>query len=456
MADAANQDDVPEPQPLPGYQRLCFIWVFLAALAASAVPAGFYTYSYFLAPPSSLPPPIMEMSPWNEWRDRYYGDTRIPRILIWTGSYSGHSHVSRIEKPAENITCNINDGHDDSRRSSQLPCFVTHDRSLLMESDAIVFHADIVNVSDLPRKRASNQLWVFWARTHPAAPAPVDDYLEEATSHVEGTGTPSSLPIQLSQIFNWTMAHREDAAVHIAHKSFVPEFPSTADMLSSIFIQSPRSALSRRRDAVWIASNCELEKLKEEQERRRRNNDLVDDLGDLHELDGMTQTDLQVLPDCGASQCKSPTDCVAQIAKKFKFIVVASTPACFESVDDLVYEAFKHDIVPVVLASPNFKLSFPPKSVVTTRDKPGRFPELLHALLTDPGKYEAYFDWKQKFRVTTLENELCPLCLAMQEQPKRTSPPALDYREWWERRVSCRAEALFDVDTFRKDAPSLP
>ncbi|KAL1421124.1 hypothetical protein MTO96_023431 [Rhipicephalus appendiculatus] len=227
-------------------------------------------------------------------------------------------------------------------------------------------------------------------------------------------------------------------------------------MLSSIFNQSRRLQMRKRLDAAWIASTCELEKFEEEQERRRRHNDLVDELGDVHDLDGMTQTDLQVLPECGASQCKSPTDCVAQIAKKFNFIVVASTPACFQSVDDLVYEAFKHDIVPVVLASPNIELIFPPKSVVSTADKPGRFHELLRALLTDPEMYEAYFDWKRNFRVTTLANELCPLCQAIQEQPKREAPPSLDYREWWERRIRCRAEPLFDVDTFRRDPPRLP
>ncbi|KAH7955291.1 hypothetical protein HPB52_000095 [Rhipicephalus sanguineus] len=405
MADAANQDDVPEPQPLPEYQRRCITGAFLVGLAVLAVQAGSSAYSCFSSPPSLSPPPILEMTSWIEWQYRYYGDAQIPRILIWTGSPSGNSSVYRVEKAAKNAACNFTDGHYDGGNSSLLPCSVTHDRSLLMESDAIVFHVDLVNVSDLPRKRASNQLWVFWARTHPAIPTPVDGDLEEAISHVEGTGKPSSLPLQLWQFFNWTMAHREDAVVRIAHKSFVPGFPSTADMLSSTFIQSPPLAMVKRRDAAWIASTCELEKFKKERERSRRDKVLVDVLGDLHDLDDMKQTDLQVLPDCGASQCKSPTDCVAQIAKKFKFIVVASTPACFESVGDLVYEAFKHDIVPVVLAPPNFKLSFPPKSV---------------------------------------------------EQPKRMSPPALDYREWWERRVRCRAEALFDVGTFRKEAHALP
>lgn len=446
MAEAARQGNASEPRPWAAYRRLCNTTVFYGALAVFVVAAALCTYSFVLSQTSSLPP-IKKMSPWIEWKNRHHGDTPIPRILIWTGSLSETADASGVEMSAQNITCNFTDAHDDSRSSPLVPCFVTHDRSLLMESDAIVFHADLINASHLPRKRASNQLWVFWARTHPAVPA-------QATSRVERTGMPSSLSIPLSQLFNWTMAHREDAVVRIVHKSFVPGSPAAADMPSSIFNRSRRSAMEKRLDAAWIASTCELEKLKEELQSRRRDNDLVNDFGDVHDLDGMTQTVLQVLPDCGSSQCKSPTDCIAQIAKKFKFVVVASTPACFDSVDELVYEAFKHDIIPVVLASPNITPIFPPKSVISTTDKPGHLQELLLALLNDAEMYESYFDWKQKFRVVTLEHELCPLCQAIQEQPALQASPSLDYREWWERRIRCRAEPLFNVGTFRKD--SLP
>ncbi|KAL1421125.1 hypothetical protein MTO96_023432 [Rhipicephalus appendiculatus] len=183
MADAANQDDVPEPQPLPEYQRQCITGLFIVALVVLSAQAALCAYSFVLGPPSPLPPKIEHMSPWIEWKHRHYGDTQNPRILIWTGSPSRNA-----EKSAQNTTCNFTDAHDDSRSSSLLPCSVTHDRSLLMESDAIVFHGDLVNMSDLPRKRASKQMWVFWARTHPGAPAPVDDDLEEAISSVEGHG----------------------------------------------------------------------------------------------------------------------------------------------------------------------------------------------------------------------------------------------------------------------------
>ncbi|KAH7967966.1 hypothetical protein HPB52_004407 [Rhipicephalus sanguineus] len=374
----------------------------------------------------------MLTAPWLTWIDRY-NDIRAPRILVWTGS---PSDVSRVDGASAYLAkCNSTD----SRRQYPLTCFVTHDRSLLMESDAIVFHADLVNVSDLPRKRASSQLWVFWARTHPAAPTHVDDDLDEVTSRFKGTGTPSSLPVQLAKIFNWTMAHREDAYVRIVHKSFVPNSRSRAKLSSSVS-PSDRSFMQERRDAAWIASACELEKFKEKQGWRRRLDDLVDDLGYEVDLDSMTQIDLQILPNCGAGLCKSPIDCVALIAKKFKFIVVASTPACFESVDDLVYEAFKHDIVPVVLASPNFELNFPPKSVFSTTEEPGYFHEHLRALLNAPALYETYFNWKQVYTVTTLKDELCPLCHTLHEQRRRYAPPGLDYREWWERRVRCRGK----------------
>ncbi|KAL3181583.1 hypothetical protein MRX96_036700 [Rhipicephalus microplus] len=340
------------------------------------------------------------------------------------GSLSETADASGVEMSAQNITCNFTDAHDDSRSSPPGTMLSTCPENVHQTNCGCSGHA----------------------RTQ--------QYRHKPLRASKGPGWPSSLSIPLSQLFNWTMAHREDAVVRIVHKSFVPGSPAAADMPSSIFNQSRRSAMKKRLDAAWIASTCELEKLKEELQSRRRDNDLVNDFGDVHDLDGMTQTVLQVLPDCGSSQCKSPTDCIAQIAKKFKFLVVASTPACFDSVDELVYEAFKHDIIPVVLASPNITPIFPPKSVISTTDKPGHLQAVLRALLNDAEMYESYFNWKQKFRVVTLEHELCPLCQAIQEQPALQASPSLDYREWWERRIRCRAEPLFDVRTFRKD--SLP
>lgn len=413
-----------------------------------------------LAPhPSSLPL-TKEMSPWLRW-DYRDGDVRAPRILVWTGPPSMISEAARIDA-ASHLAASDGSTTEywtschfvtDDPYDAPDQCAVTYDRRLLMESDLIVFHADRLNASDLPRKRSTGQLWVFWARIHPVSPTFVGDIgLLGPISRVRVKDSPSALPIQLAQVFNWTMSHREDTVVHIVHKTFGPGFLSTGNLSISSANPSSWSAMPTRRDAAWIASDCERERFREEQEKLRSLND------GRYYLNAVP-VHLQVLPNCGAGQCASLADCVAQVAKKFKFIVVAATPACFQSVHDLVYEAFEHDLVPIVLASSNITLNVPPKSVVNAADwlGPGRLHAYLRTLLDDPAEYGSYFAWKQNFTVFTLDDELCSLCAAFQKDNWTVAPKRLDVREWWELRARCRVEPLFGVDAFTviSDSPTL-
>ncbi|XP_049517811.1 alpha-(1,3)-fucosyltransferase 7-like [Dermacentor silvarum] len=381
-------------------------------------------------------------SSWRPWYDRDGGVS--PRILIWTGPPSEISDEASGLAAAHDSSaqhgnwtaCNFTAHGNVNAYDVPKPCEVTYDRRLLMESDAIVFHADRVNVSDLPRERAAGQLWVFWARTHPVMPPFVREVglLGAVSRYLRGKTLPSSLPIQLARVFNWTMSHRKDSVVHVAHKTFGPRFLSTGDSPTSSISSSDRSTMASRRDAAWIASDCELERFKEEHERLRSSHN------DRHYRNTLTRPIyLHVMPNCGAGQCESPAECVAQVAKKFKFIVVSQSPACFQSVSDLVYEAFKHDLVPIVLAAPYTTFNFPPKSVLNAAAlrAHGRLYSHLTDLLDHPAEYEGYFAWKRNFTVSALEDELCPLCAALQEKTLRATPTWLDIRKWWERHVTC-------------------
>lgn len=430
---------MPEPPAVDERQHQSMGAYFLVVVAALAVLLSILFPPR--SPPSLLLPPVKEMSPWIYWKDRR-GDVLVPRILVWTGPPSATWEDSRVVRAPRNQTaCNFTVTHDEGPDFSPRQCTVTYNRSLVMESDVIVFQADLASIGDLPRKRASGQRWVFWARTQPAALTPPRSVgAGNAKSRVSLTESSSALPFQVAQTFNWTMGHREDAVIRVVHKTFAPSPVSTNGSLPPSTTPKDRSSTPRW-DAAWIISACEQKILEKEHERVGR---LKEGEHDPYTTTG--KIDVQLLPNCGAGHCSSLADCVAQIAKKYKFIVVSSTPACFQSIDDLVYEAFKHDIVPVVLASPNIKLNVPPDSVVSTADVtiPGRFHERLRQLLENPKSYESYFAWKRNFATTTLEDELCPLCHAVQKQ-KQEASAELDYREWWELRARCRAELLFDV-----------
>ncbi|XP_050038327.2 alpha-(1,3)-fucosyltransferase 7-like [Dermacentor andersoni] len=443
--------------------------VSVALISSFIIALAIYgTYNWFTcdsSQPARPPRPsslTKEMSPWLRW-DYRDGDVRVPRILVWTDPPSEIS-----EAPSIGAASGLGASKDSTPQHSywtschfitnypyDVPeqCAVTNDRRLLMESDLIVFHADRVNASDFPKKRSTGQLWIFLARTHPTAPTFVGDIgLLGAISDVRVNVSPSALPMQLSRVFNWTMSRREDATVPIVHKNFGPGFLSSGNLSISSTNTSGWSPMPTRLHAAWIASDCERQRFREEQEKLRSLNDGLHYLNDV-------PIRLQVLPNCGAGQCHSLADCVAQVAKNFKFIVVAAMPACFQSVHELVYEAFEHDLVPIVLASSNITLNVPPKSVVNAADwlGPGRLHAHLRTLLDHPAEYESYFAWKRSFTVSTLEDELCSLCQAFQKGNLTVGPTRLDVREWWELRARCRVEPLFGVDalTVVSDFPTL-
>ncbi|KAH7959474.1 hypothetical protein HPB49_011344 [Dermacentor silvarum] len=388
------------------------------------------------------------MSPWLRWEYRD-GDVRAPRILVWTDPPSEISEARLIDvasgiaaskdSTAEHWTsCHFitDDPYDVPEQ-----CAVTYDRRLLMESDLIVFHADRVNASDLPRKRGLNQLWVFLARPHRRVP-----YFEFDVGIRRAVRRFTALFNDRMQLFSWTMGSREDADVNVAYKSLRNRSTSADHSSSSAASVNPSYAspiLRSRKDAAWIASDCERERFREEQEKLRSLNNGRHYVNAVH-------IHVQVLPNCGAGQCDSLADCVAQVAKKFKFILVAGTPACFQSVHDLVYEAFEHDLVPIVLPSPNITLKVPPKSVVSVADmpEPGRLHAHLRTLLDDPAEYERYFAWKQNFTVSALDDELCSLCEAFQKENLTVPAPRLDIREWWEVRARCEATPSLGIDVF--------
>ncbi|XP_050028752.1 uncharacterized protein [Dermacentor andersoni] len=402
-------------------------------------------------------PTMLLMQPWIPWIKRPH-DTLVPRIMVWTGAPSESSAAPPVVNAASVlaapepssynekwITCSFV-GYSGDDMLAQRRCTVTYDRRLVMESDAIVFPADSVNVHDLPGRRAIRQLWVLWARTAPA----LDVSGVAPFNLFRPWKSRSSISDELLALFNWTMSSRQGAHVNSTYKSFRPRSPSVEHPCSTAASRrqqppgnrnsSEKSTMLRRRaDAAWIAADCEQRVFEEEIRTWSASKDQIN--GCVAKV-----VNLHVIPNCGVGLCESMADCVAYVARHFNFIVVTQTPACFPSLYELVYEAFKHDLVPVVLlSSPNVPLNLPPKSTVSVQEilEPMFLEEYIRYLLDHPAAYEAYFDWKQKFTVTTLEEDLCPLCVAQHGIYKWKFPAGQDVREWWHLRATCSSGPLF-------------
>lgn len=386
--------------------RWCLLTVIVVIFVAAIV-APVITVLQSQKPTAVTPVP---QPPWLPWRNRT-DDNGLPRILLWnTLAQRKRSLSQRIGAAAWNTTMQCESYAADEG------CEVTNNRHLLERSDAIVFYAESLNRHDMPGSRAAPQMWVFWARSHLPP-------MDTAEWHLNSS---LSLP-QVAHLFNWTTGHREDSDVVIPYGDV---------RCDSSFGKrhSRRSRQQPRREAAWLVDDCEWNRFKTE-----ASNASANDEGIIH---------IRLFPSCGASDCGTPSECVRYIARRYDFIVVSLEPICFLSADELIYEAFNYDVVPVVLTPPGATLSLPDHSVVSSAELYGEreLAKYLRSLLDDPKKYESYFAWKERCSVVVLSDLLCPLCHALRETPvhRRTHSDVL---EWWTRRTNCQGEPLFGLES---------
>lgn len=361
-------------------------------------------------PPTPPPPKTSVLEYWRPWRERK-GDNGLPRILLW----------NRIEHAKFKVV-----GYTvcPKGRNETVVCDVTHDRFLLMISDAIVFDDQHLAHWGMPRQRKPFQQWVFWARRHVSAD--VDKPSSEDSL---------SLPLFAGKI-NWTMAFRDDADIVIPYKTWRCDSSTNASLAKSTKLTS-----EKRKDVAWIVGSCEQSRFDKEARPQPGEGDPVQS----HWEDTVS---IQLFPACGKKLCTSPRGCIPRIAENYNFIVVSLKPDCFQSAYELIYEAFQYSVVPVVLAPPNATLNVPENSVVSSSDlqKPGELAGRLRELLNDRALYESYFAWKENCSFTPSEDEMCPLCRAIRTTPADSVSLHPDIQGWWTKGLKCDNDFLYGLD----------
>ncbi|KAH6947267.1 hypothetical protein HPB50_018052 [Hyalomma asiaticum] len=329
-------------------------------------------------------------------------------------------------------------------RNGWIVCEVTEDKHELAISDAVVFVADRLNYLDVPSLRTDFQRWVFWAR-YPHHTRDVRKCVHDSL----GTGCHDSLYQRFgANMFTWTMAYRDDADIVVPYKTWSCG-PETKNSLSAI-LKQPLDNLTfeNRKGAAWIVGSCEQYFF----EKQILSLDKDGPFGcrqDIANASTNATVAIRLFPNCGGSECSSRGQCLRRIAENYNFIFVSLKPECFQSPYELIYDAFEHNIVPVVLAPPNSKLNVPEHSVVNSADfrERGELAAKLRDLLSDRTMYESYFAWKRNCSLTYVENELCPLCTALWERSMDHLNLHPNVYEWWDRRLVCQHESLHGLDT---------
>uniref|UniRef100_A0A5S6QVX2 Fucosyltransferase n=1 Tax=Trichuris muris TaxID=70415 RepID=A0A5S6QVX2_TRIMR len=279
-------------------------------------------------------------------------------------------------------------GQEVFRICPELNCHITHNRSALATSSAVVFHDRDVSVSDLPGERLPGQHFVF--------------FLLESPYHVSGEAFN-----QLStNFYTLTMGYRRNADVHLPFGYF----EARSKPLPSTFWHELRKLVAKRKKLVaWFVSNCNTPSAREFYVRQLQRYIPVDVYGH-----------------CGPLKCpRSNRNCYESVLKmNYKFYIAFENSVCTDFVTEKYFDRLTNFVVPIVFGRKIYEAVGPNNSFIAADDfdGPKKLADYLKQLDKDDNEYLKYFEWMnntedfdQTLRYT---NGFCKLCRKLRQQGK--------------------------------------
>ncbi|XP_037554306.2 alpha-(1,3)-fucosyltransferase C-like [Dermacentor silvarum] len=315
------------------------------------------------------------------------------RIMLWTRS-----------SPIWILQLNDSRNTEIVLKDCPAECLVTNDRRLIEYTDAVVFHTRTLDMADLPPKRFSWQKWVFFVLESPPHTRFTDFHI---TYHM----------------FNWTMTYRRDSDVYAPYGRIVPR-----DAFTTTTKRDLRALWkSKNKTAVWMVSNCRTIGRREYYVAKLRRYVDVDTYGR-----------------CGQHRCpKSRGDsCYADLERTYFYILAFENSICVEYVTEKLYNALRHDIIPVVFGGANYSQVAPRNSYIDALSfkSPRHLAKYLIKLSKNYTEYAAYYTWKDHYYVPPSPEPYCELCKKLQSRAElqRTSSYG-DLKSWWFDKANCRS-----------------
>lgn len=308
-------------------------------------------------------------------------------------------------------------------------CMTTDDRSLQNQSDALIFHPNDYNSSDLPLTRSPEQLYIFL-------------YYEALVTERYRL---SVFNHPLPNFFNWTMTYRRDSDVHSSHPYGMIRRKSTShspnvlpEALSSETSSPDPGVLLRltdpnRRDypananktklVAWFTSNCITPGGREVFFRWMADYVPIDIYGACGNLK---------CPSENGNQCDT-------VLESYKFYIAAENSIRPDYVTEKFYRALGAGAVPIVYGGADYSAYAPPYSFIHAADfeSPKALADYLMLLDRNPGLYSRYFEWKKDWQV--VRNPVdgwCNLCEKLND-PQRKPKSYENIGKWWYDKVPC-------------------
>ncbi|XP_076448319.1 alpha-(1,3)-fucosyltransferase 7-like [Babylonia areolata] len=303
---------------------------------------------------------------------RTRGNVSIKRILRWSGFFFDMTWEDTDDRYFASCA--------ESR------CTMTNDRSLVEQSDAVLFHAhDVFNFWRsyvMPESRLPHQVWILY-------------YLEPPTR------TPLSMG-PLAGVFNWTAGYRLDSDVPVHYGGYT-RYPG--DRYGSN--HTVNHARLKPRLAAWMSSNCHDFNRRQLLVRRLKNA-----LGD----------DLDLYGGCNSRRC--PETICADTLSNYKFYLALENANCRDYVTEKFWAALARQQVPVVMggaSSEDYRKVAPPDSFLHVDDFPSPDHLARHLLYLSRNQtaYNRHLAWTRTHEVYSelpaRRRWWCDLCQALHD-----------------------------------------
>lgn len=245
----------------------------------------------------------------------------------------------------------------------------------------------------------------------------------------------------LNGLFNWTMTYRLGSDViqpygWVEPLSLFETSAKSANNSHPVMI-GRNFALNKNKLVAWFVSNCESKSLRE---------NYVNALAKHIPID--------VYGSCGPLRCNRNDmgGCYEMLDRSYKFYLSFENSFCDDYVTEKLFSILELDVVPVVFGGADYSLFAPPLSFIDARNFKSalELAKYLRILDADDSKYNAYFKWKNQFKirnkVVDLQLAMCGLCARLHTD---TSVKVYeDLEKWWIRDSHCkipRVDSVFRI-----------
>ena len=273
-------------------------------------------------------------------------------------------------------------------------CFGTNNRTHMRmeEFDAILFHAQTLPFFDWPLVRSPHQRYVF--------------VTTESAQYL-------TIPLNFyKNMFNLTLTYRRDSDFPYPYGAMVP-------VRSPPPTSSRNYASGKTKLVAWFVSHCSSKSNRGKYVKLLQRHIPVDIYGK-----------------CGPLKCPRTknNDCHKTLLNKdYKFYLSFENSICNDYVTEKLFDILKYDVVPVVLGGANYSSFAPPGSYIDAlKYTPEQLAKLLVKLDKDDAAYNAYFQWKGKYKNVDKEtfqrSSFCDLCKYLHSDNTKVYR---NMQEWW-------------------------